>query len=216
MPTRWLFGLDERNTSRHSSGCARIERKRISRTRASQGAGLAGDKHHVSGAGARRLRALPQTADGPGPSTGLGLRLSRVLDRGHRRDLAAMAWVARGPRVHRPPRRPFGANARPLPGTDPLGGGRGIRTLDTVSRIHAFQACAFSRSATPPAPAGCRIRAHYSQGGEADNSQSRRVRRKSSALRDDPGIKQATRSRNAAAPGLAVAIDSWCPCASGL
>ena len=150
------------------------------------------------------------------PSTGLGLRLSRVLDRGHRGDLAAMAWVARGPRVHRPPRRPFGAKARPLPGTDPLGGGRGIRTLDTVSRIHAFQACAFSRSATPPAPAGCRIRAHYSQGGEADNSQSRRVRRKSPALRDDPGIKQATRSRNAAAPGLAVAIDSWCPCASGL
>ena len=32
-----------------------------------------------------------------------------------------------------------------------IGGGRGIRTLDTVARIHAFQACAFSRSATPPA-----------------------------------------------------------------
>ena len=31
------------------------------------------------------------------------------------------------------------------------GGGRGIRTLDTVSRIHTFQACAFNRSATPPA-----------------------------------------------------------------
>ena len=31
------------------------------------------------------------------------------------------------------------------------GGGRGIRTLDTVPRIHAFQACAFSHSATPPA-----------------------------------------------------------------
>jgi hypothetical protein len=30
------------------------------------------------------------------------------------------------------------------------GGGRGIRTLDTVSRIHAFQACAFNHSATPP------------------------------------------------------------------
>ena len=118
-----------------------------------------------------------------------------------------------------------------------LGGGRGIRTLDTVSRIHAFQACAFSRSATPPAPAGCRIRAHYSQGSEADNSPSPRARRKSPALGDDPGIKQATRRQNAAArqtmrmalrepraqpalarrsPGLAVAIDSWCPCASGL
>lgn len=32
------------------------------------------------------------------------------------------------------------------------GGGRGIRTLDTVPRIHAFQACAFNHSATPPAP----------------------------------------------------------------
>jgi hypothetical protein len=31
-----------------------------------------------------------------------------------------------------------------------LGGGGGIRTHDTVSRIHAFQACAFSHSATPP------------------------------------------------------------------
>ena len=31
------------------------------------------------------------------------------------------------------------------------GGGGGIRTRDTVSRIHTFQACAFDRSATPPA-----------------------------------------------------------------
>ena len=30
------------------------------------------------------------------------------------------------------------------------GGERGIRTLDTVARIHAFQACAFSHSATSP------------------------------------------------------------------
>ena len=30
------------------------------------------------------------------------------------------------------------------------GGGRGIRTLGTVSRTHAFQACALSHSATPP------------------------------------------------------------------
>jgi hypothetical protein len=30
------------------------------------------------------------------------------------------------------------------------GGGGGIRTRDTVSRIHTFQACAFSLSATPP------------------------------------------------------------------
>ena len=30
------------------------------------------------------------------------------------------------------------------------GGEGGIRTLDTVSRIHAFQACAFNHSATSP------------------------------------------------------------------
>ncbi len=30
------------------------------------------------------------------------------------------------------------------------GGGSGIRTHDTVSRIHALQACAFNHSATPP------------------------------------------------------------------
>ena len=30
------------------------------------------------------------------------------------------------------------------------GGERGIRTLDTITRIHAFQACAFSHSATSP------------------------------------------------------------------
>ena len=28
--------------------------------------------------------------------------------------------------------------------------GEGVRSLETVSRLHAFQACAFSRSATPP------------------------------------------------------------------
>lgn len=33
------------------------------------------------------------------------------------------------------------------------GGGSGIRTRDTVSRIHTFQACAFNHSATPPAEA---------------------------------------------------------------
>jgi hypothetical protein len=34
------------------------------------------------------------------------------------------------------------------------GGGSGIRTHDTVSRIHAFQASAFSHSATPPGTSG--------------------------------------------------------------
>src|SRR5437764_15497754 len=32
------------------------------------------------------------------------------------------------------------------------GGGSGIRTRDTVARIHALQACAFNHSATPPCP----------------------------------------------------------------
>ncbi len=31
-----------------------------------------------------------------------------------------------------------------------FGGERGIRTLETVARLHAFQACAFSHSATSP------------------------------------------------------------------
>ena len=42
------------------------------------------------------------------------------------------------------------ANAKLMGKHDNNGGGRGIRTLDTVARIHAFQACAFSHSATPP------------------------------------------------------------------
>src|SRR5581483_5125130 len=42
---------------------------------------------------------------------------------------------------------PGEARERPLQET---GGGSGIRTHVTVSRKHAFQACAFSHSATPP------------------------------------------------------------------
>ena len=30
------------------------------------------------------------------------------------------------------------------------GGEKGIRTLETVARLHAFQACAFDHSATSP------------------------------------------------------------------
>ena len=33
------------------------------------------------------------------------------------------------------------------------GGQRGIRTLETVPRLHTFQACAFDHSATCPRPA---------------------------------------------------------------
>ncbi len=41
------------------------------------------------------------------------------------------------------------------------GGGGGIRTRDTVSRIHTFQACAFDRSATPPRRAFSREQRAY-------------------------------------------------------
>ena len=44
------------------------------------------------------------------------------------------------------------------------GGGSGIRTHDTVSRIHAFQACALSHSAIPPKRSGAR---NIVAGGEA-------------------------------------------------
>src|SRR6202022_2495652 len=45
----------------------------------------------------------------------------------------------------------------------PAGGGSGIRTHDTVSRIHAFQASAFSHSAIPPR---CSVSAGpYGRGG---------------------------------------------------
>src|ERR1700680_5147301 len=37
---------------------------------------------------------------------------------------------------------------------DNSGGGSGIRTRDGVAPIHALQACAFNRSATPPLPPG--------------------------------------------------------------
>src|SRR4029079_15644536 len=39
------------------------------------------------------------------------------------------------------------------------GGGSGIGTHDTVARIHAFQACAFSHSAIPPLRDGGNIEA---------------------------------------------------------
>ena len=35
-----------------------------------------------------------------------------------------------------------------------LSGGEGIRTLDTLSSIHTFQACQFNHSCTPPS--GCK------------------------------------------------------------
>ena len=40
-----------------------------------------------------------------------------------------------------------------------VGGGSGIRTHETVARLHAFQACAFNHSAIPPRA----VRAQYIQ-----------------------------------------------------
>src|SRR4029079_3190156 len=45
--------------------------------------------------------------------------------------------------------------------TEEGGGGSGIRTHVTVSRKHAFQACAFSHSATPPERALARATSYY-------------------------------------------------------
>ena len=70
------------------------------------------------------------------------------------------------------------------------GGGRGIRTLDTVSRIHTFQACAFNHSATPPkslsAGSSPQVRAAKRRGSPA-----RIVRRRSVYLQMvTPGKKE--------------------------
>ena len=67
-----------------------------------------------------------------------------------------MCPSGRGP-VNSPSRITLGNNGKIRPKPDrenafarASGGERGIRTLDTVSRIHAFQACAFNHSATSP------------------------------------------------------------------
>jgi hypothetical protein len=63
------------------------------------------------------------------------------------------------------------------------GGGSGIRTHDTVSRIHAFQASAFSHSATPPvAGVGGNIARHLgvtSLAGQATTANDNRIQRAS-------------------------------------
>ena len=55
-------------------------------------------------------------------------------------------WVRKTP--HSPRFADSGLKWRLIAGV--TGGGGGIRTRDTVSRIHTFQACAFNHSATPP------------------------------------------------------------------
>ena len=59
-------------------------------------------------------------------------------------------------------RRSFASQGgRRSPSLGLVGGERGIRTLDRLSPIHAFQACAFNRSATSPTPAPRRLRYFY-------------------------------------------------------
>jgi hypothetical protein len=93
-------------------------------------------------------------------------------------------------------------------------------------------------------PSGTRVCAHYSPGGEADNSRSRcrGGEKLPSAAQPQPKASSATPAERSAFPadpqtmtraprqsrstspeatigkrrGLAVEIDSWCPCASGL
>src|ERR1700744_4846929 len=56
------------------------------------------------------------------------------------------------------------------------GGGSGIRTRDTVSRIHTFQACAFNRSATSPIPLIARPARIASVGGASKPGFSKPLR----------------------------------------
>ena len=72
------------------------------------------------------------------------------------------------------------------------GGGGGIRTRDTVSRIHTFQACAFNRSATPPrrlrgAPAHItsRGRAQVARGAGVDRGRCFALRRRRRQLGEE-------------------------------
>ncbi len=91
------------------------------------------------------------------PGTGCGLPLCRCRSEspgslkryqpcGHALSLEALA-ADMEPAQHLGLHRDEGGN----------GGERGIRTLETVSRLHTFQACAFDHSATSPA----RARNHF-------------------------------------------------------
>ena len=89
------------------------------------------------------------------------------------------------------------------------GGGSGIRTRDTVSGIHTFQACAFNHSATPPA-AEPGARAHERAPGAARAARCRavsRVRRRAQGargrgLRKPPGPRASPLRVKVEADGL--------------
>jgi hypothetical protein len=78
-----------------------------------------------------------------------------------------------------------------------FGGRGGIRTLDTLSRIHTFQACALSHSATLPQAAGHILSrrtglppefgAHYSQSAPRFKRLLRVARRRS---HPEPGLRR--------------------------
>ena len=75
-------------------------------------------------------------------------RLSPALR--HRSASPASCWRRPEPGARSPIPLPHTKRPPALPGVFWYGGERGIRTLETVSRLHAFQACAFSHSAISP------------------------------------------------------------------
>jgi hypothetical protein len=128
---------------------------------------LCGDERNAAGRGAR---GWPESPDSLQRSLLPG-KLHRIAD-GRRRGRRKALIEGESRRVWRGPtglRRRIDAHCRSVMGAPGsrrqlprLGGGeRGIRTLDRLSPIHAFQACAFNHSATSPPLSGS---AEYSDG----------------------------------------------------
>jgi hypothetical protein len=74
---------------------------------------------------------------------------ARITDKSVSAQCAPSARQRKGPEMPGQPSLPPRAKSK-LANILRRGGGSGIRTHVTVSRKHAFQACAFSHSATPP------------------------------------------------------------------
>jgi hypothetical protein len=97
-------------------------------------------------------------------------------------------WLRKVPWIQR-----FGMIWRTEPGCgEPLfGGGSGIRTHVTVSRKHAFQACAFSHSAIPP----CHPVPPYQPGSNAPKAEMSRGYKFPATWRDRSGTVRRQYSR---------------------
>ena len=66
-------------------------------------------------------------------------------------DACAQSGLAYEPRLQTPELSgEIGGGSVTPEGAGMTGGETGIRTLETVARLHAFQACAFDHSATSP------------------------------------------------------------------